>query len=103
MKKIVTWLKAQAAKLSVLVASTGQNIQFVAFFAHLGVGACITRFAIKHGVKTWILFAIFIVGGAIKEYYFDARDEVNPPQTFWDNTQDFIGWCCGPVVGAFLL
>lgn len=39
-----------------------------------------------------------MVYAAVKEYWFDARYEKNPPQTFWMNTQDFIGY----VAGAWL-
>ncbi len=85
------------------VANIGQSIQFVAFWAHLGVGAILTRIAIKHDLHPeWVLLAI-VIGGAIKEYWFDAREEKDPPQTFWDNTEDFVGWLLGPLVGIYLL
>jgi hypothetical protein len=37
---------------------------------------------------TLVLFA------ALKEYVYDAHFE-EPPQTWRDNTQDFVGYCCG--------
>ena len=45
---------------------------------------------------------LIVVGGGVKEYYFDAKYEKDPPQTFADNTQDFIGWALGPLLGWLL-
>lgn len=84
-------------KVSSFIASTGQNIQFVAFFAHFFTAAYIvSRF---HGDSRIALFGVIVVVAAIKEYVFDARDELNPPQTFLDNTEDFLGWSLGAALG----
>ena len=79
------------------VASIGQNIQFVAFFAHAGVAV----FLVEHVNfnHPFDMMSLIIVGAGIKEFYFDARYEKDPPQTFMDNLQDFIGWAVGAVVG----
>jgi hypothetical protein len=80
------------------IARMGQNIQFVAFFAHAGVAALV----VEHSPHRWIVAGAVMVAGGIKEYWFDARDETDPPQTFWDNTEDFVGWTTGAILGAFL-
>jgi hypothetical protein len=87
------------------IAKIGQSIQFVAFWAHLGVAGLlivlINKLLSKRPAE--ILALVIIVAGGVKEYYFDATTEQNPPQTFWDNTEDFIGWCVGSLVGFLLI
>ena len=89
--KIFAWIKNIPARIALI----GQSIQFVAFFAHAGVGA----FAVEHLPHRVVAGGILILAGAIKEFVFDAREEVNPPQTFMDNLQDFGGWLTGAVLG----
>lgn len=90
-------------KISQWIASIGQNIQFVAFWAHAGVGALVIRMLYKYH-PSWSFYPaiVLVLGGAIKEYVFDAKEETNPPQTFWDNTEDFIGWLAGAGIGWWL-
>ena len=78
------------------IAKLGQNIQFVAFWAHLGVGALIV---LVSGRYSEVAAIIVILGASVKEFYFDAKYEKDPPQTFWDNLEDFSGWSMGAVVG----
>jgi hypothetical protein len=80
------------------IAKLGQNIQFVAFWAHLGVAALLVEHLPWH---RWVAIGITVLG-AFKEYYYDARNEQDPPQTFWDNTEDFAGWFLGAVIGYAL-
>jgi len=84
------------------LATIGQNIQFVAFWAHLGVAALVTILAFHFTRFGWVVGLVIILGAGVKEYYFDAKYEKDPPQTFWDNTEDFIGWALGTVVGWLL-
>lgn len=79
------------------IATLGQNIQFVAFFAHAGVSYFVIDVA-PEPVKMWLAWLIVVLAG-IKEFYFDARYEKNPPQTFWDNLEDWLGWSVGVVLG----
>jgi hypothetical protein len=85
------------------VAALGQNIQFVAFAAHAGVGALailtLSEYAPQFG--SWPAI-VLIVGGGIKEFYFDAKYETNPPQTFTDNLEDFVGWGLGALLGWWM-
>lgn len=84
------------------LATIGQNIQFVAFWAHLGVAAIVTIAAYHFTADGTYVAAAIVSGAAIKEYYFDAKYEKDPPQTFVDNTEDFIGWALGTLVGWLL-
>jgi hypothetical protein len=96
--KFIELITAWGQKLIKLIAAWGQNIQFVAFWAHFGVAALVT----EHSHHRLIVAAIIIAGAAIKEFYFDAKYEKDPPQTFKDNFQDFIGWGAGALAGVFL-
>jgi len=84
------------------LAALGQNAQFVAFFAHLGAAETLTILAFRFTRFGWGVVGLIILGAAIKEFYFDAKYEKDPPQTFWDNFQDFIGYALGTVVGWLL-
>jgi hypothetical protein len=85
----VNWLRTR-------VAFYGTNVQFLANVGHFTVPyAVIATFP---RAKWWLL-AGFVAYAAVKEYYFDARDEV-PKQTFWDNTEDFAGYCLGALAGC---
>lgn len=79
------------------IARLGQNMQFVAFFAHAGVSAWIAR-----RFHFWPVPLLIVLFAAVKEYWFDARYEKSPPQTFRDNTEDFLGYALGALVGYFL-
>jgi hypothetical protein len=81
-----------------IVAKLGQNIQFVAFWAHFGVAAL----AVGHLPHPWLAFVIIALAAGVKEFWFDAKYESNPPQTFMDGLEDWIGWAAGAFVGIYL-
>lgn len=85
------------SKLANFVAATGQNIQFVAFLLHAFVIAYFLRVWF-YGHRWWFIAGVMLFG-AVKEFWFDARDETNPPQTFADNLEDFLGYLTGCVIG----
>lgn len=82
------------------ISALGQNIQFVAFFAHAGVSYFIIDVA-SDSCKMPLALLIIVLAG-IKEFYFDARFEKDPPQTFWDNLEDWLGWSLGVILGFHL-
>jgi hypothetical protein len=82
-------------KLMAWIAALGQNIQFVAFWAHFFTAAWLVEH-LPH--KPFVAVSIIIFAAA-KEFLFDSRYETNPPQTFMDNLQDFLGWAGGAVIG----
>ncbi|HKM83867.1 MAG TPA: hypothetical protein VJY15_23290, partial [Candidatus Acidoferrum sp.] len=84
MSRITTW-----------IAGLGKNIQFVAFFAHLGVAALVVELIPFH---LYAKLAV-LVAGAVKEFYFDAKYETDPPQSFADNLEDWFGWAIGAALG----
>lgn len=86
-------------KIADFIASIGQSIQFVAFFAHFFCAAyVISRF---YDWDLRILLALLVtIGAAIKEFWFDANYEKNPPQTFKDNLEDWLGWTLGALLGV---
>lgn len=86
-------------KLSNFIANLGQNIQFVAFMAHMFFTAwLISRFDSLDLRITLAIAAIFI--SFVKEFWFDATYEKNPPQTFKDNLQDWLGYTLGAILGV---
>jgi hypothetical protein len=87
------------SNISAEVATIGQNIQFVAWFAHAGVANFVVQHSFGHQA---VLAIVVIVAGGIKEFWFDATYEKDPPQTFLDNFEDWSGWAAGAILGWIL-
>lgn len=84
------------------IARLGQNPQFVAAFAHASV--FVPVLVLSHfvgGRPLWYALAI-VVYAAWKEFLFDIKEEHNPPQTYLDGLQDFLGYQVG-AWGAVLV
>lgn len=84
--------------LSSWVSKLGENIQFVAFWAHFGVAALIVEHTPHHNLMVGVVALL----AGIKEFWYDAKYELNPPQTFLDNLTDWLGWTLGAVVALLL-
>lgn len=79
------------------IAKLGQSIQFVAFWAHFGIAALVAEHIYTRDPLYTLI--IIVIAAAIKEYGFDAHYETDPPQTWRDNTEDFLGWSLGALYG----
>jgi hypothetical protein len=71
------------------------------------VAACAHFFAAGYLVLLFPSHALWIAVGitayaAVKEFFFDARYEEDPPQTWQDDLQDFAGYVAGAWV-TFLI
>ena len=85
-------------KVIAYISNLGQSIQFVAFCAHLFAAAYIVdRFNNKLLVAS--LITLYAAG---KEFWFDAKYEKNPPQTFKDNIEDFLGYALGAWMAVLI-
>jgi hypothetical protein len=74
-------------------------MQFVAFTAHF----CAAALIVEHAYHDHLLVALFIMSAAgVKEFWYDAKYEANPPQTFLDNFEDWLGWSLGALLGVLL-
>jgi hypothetical protein len=88
--------------LSSFIAKTGTNLTFVAFMAHAGVayGVIYTLAQHLHGPRFGLAMVVAILAAAGKEFWFDATQEKDPPQTFEDNLGDFLGYMAGLSLAA---
>ena len=85
-------LPGPIAQLVQWIAAFGQNIQAVAACAHFfAAGYLIFLFS---GHALWAAVGITVYA-AVKEFWFDAHYEANPPQTTLDNFEDFAGYAAG--------
>jgi len=82
-------------KLTALVAKIGTNPYWIAFAVMMMLRSKITSM-----VVIAIIAVLLLVAAAVKEFYFDARNEV-PKQTPFDNWTDFGGY--GGGIAAALL
>lgn len=81
------------------IAKLGQTTDFVAFNAHWGFAFFVMQLA--HGNKVAAGAALILA--AAKEFWFDPRYEVNPPQKIWpDGVLDFSGYLFGIALGTFI-
>jgi hypothetical protein len=81
--------------ISAFIAALGENPAFVAFNAHCWFAFSVVYVLASHGVPELPLAAIVCLVAVVKEFWFDARYEQNPPQTFWDNLDDAAGYAVG--------
>lgn len=80
------------SKVSTFIADLGENANFVASVAHAGAAFIL----VEHLPGRPLVWALAMTGYAlVKEYWFDATYEHNPPQTFWNNTLDFATYMVG--------
>lgn len=84
--------------LGAFVARIGTSMQFVAFNAHWGVTYAVLHFG-SRVASLWILIAVVLVAGALKEFILDARNET-PQQSAKDNWQDWLGYATGCALAA---
>jgi len=76
-------------RLTAWIAAIGVNPYWIAFNAHWGFA-----FALVTLLPSWWTVAAGVAIAGVKEFYFDARNEV-PKQTALDNWSDFLGYCFG--------
>lgn len=88
MNKLITWISA-----------LGQNVQWIAFWAHFGVAALIVEHVNHREHDPLYVLTVVMILAAVKEFYYDAKYEKNPSQTFIDNLEDWLGWCLGGLFG----
>ncbi len=96
MNRFTTFLKGIPA----WAAKIGQLPDFGYFFAHAGVAQyAMTRF--PAGPPRICAAIVGVAVAAWKEFIFDPKHEVNPPQNRWpDGAKDFAGYLAGIVVGC---
>ncbi len=81
------------------IADLGENPKFVAFMAHSGVAA--TVLLLFSGWHQYLAALIAIGLAGFKEFVFDHLYEKTPPQTFWDDLEDFSGYLTGIAFALF--
>jgi hypothetical protein len=84
--------------LSNLIATIGENTEFVAFMAHSGFAYFVV--SLFSGLHQYIAAGICLVVFAAKEFWFDIHYEQSPPQTFLDSLDDYVGYCIGIVLAV---
>lgn len=86
------------------IAELGQNMQFVAGAAHFFFAGYIMMMTDLLWPNNLLWAVLGITGlAAAKEWGFDARYEKNPPQTFMDNLEDFLGYAAGAWITYFIV
>lgn len=81
-----------------LIAELGEDPLFIAFNAHCWFAFAIVSTASIHGYP-FQAAGICAIAAGLKEFWFDATYEHDPPQTFWDNLEDFGGYAAGIILG----
>lgn len=73
-----------------------QNQSVYAYFIHALFSYFFVSYThYKLGLNIWIACIIWTIFTAFLEYWYDANYEKNPPQTFRQNTLDFISYQIG--------
>lgn len=87
------------SKITDFISSIGENPKFIAFAAHSGVAA--TVLLLFSGWHQYLAAVIAIGLAGFKEFAFDRLYEKSPPQTFWDDLEDFTGYLTGIAFALF--
>lgn len=87
-------------KLAAFIAELGENPNFIAFNAHCWFAYASVFTLASFGVDALPVCAAVIVAAGIKEFWFDATQEKDPPQTFLDNLEDFAGYAGGALLAV---
>ncbi len=87
------------SKLTAFISRVGENPKTIAFFAHSGVAA--TVLLLFSGWHQYLAAVIAIGVAGFKEFVFDHLYEKTPPQTFWDDLDDFTGYLTGIAFALF--
>jgi hypothetical protein len=87
--------------LSSFIAKIAQNTDFGYFMAHSMTAYFVTHQLLRLGY-IWPTVIGLVTIAAWKEFYWDMRNETNPPQTYADGALDFSGYATGIVLGVFL-
>ncbi len=78
-----------------IIAKLGQSQVFVTAMAHMWFAYAVIATCVHFGTSAWLLILPCVLLAALKEYGYDLRYELNPPQTVWDSTQDFLEYLAG--------
>jgi len=81
------------SKLTAFISGVGENPKFIVFMAHSGVAA--TVILLFSGWHQYAAAVIAVGLAGLKEFVFDHLYEKSPPQTFWDDLDDFSGYLTG--------
>jgi hypothetical protein len=83
-----------------LISKLGQNAQFVGGCAHFFFAGYVVFALHSYALATAI---VITAGASVKEFWFDAKYETAPPQTFVDNLEDFLTYAAGAWITYFLI
>ena len=79
--------------LTGFIARIGQNTAFVAAMAHIFFAYFVV--SLFSGVHQYIAAGVCLLVFGFKEFYLDRLNELNPPQSFWDDLDDFAEYVIG--------
>lgn len=89
--------------LAASIAKVGEDPNFIAFNAHCWFAYALVFTLAAYGVPTLPVCVVVIVVAGIKEFWFDATQEKDPPQTFADNLEDFAGYVGGALLAVVVV
>ncbi|MDE2098377.1 MAG: hypothetical protein KGL39_14075 [Patescibacteria group bacterium] len=83
------------------IAKTSENPNFIAWNAHMFFAAFVVRL-FPSVIPRYISACVLILLAAGKEFVFDRLHEKTPPQNFWNDLEDFAGYCSGVILGLLI-
>jgi hypothetical protein len=88
------------SKLTSFISKVGENPLFIAFMAHAGFAYFVV--SLFSGTHQYIAACVCLLAFGLKEFWYDIKYEQNPPQTFIDSSEDFIGYVIGIIIALTL-
>lgn len=78
------------------IGRIGENQTFIATMAHVFFAYFVVSLA--SGTHQHIAAVIWLGLFGFKEFFIDRLYEHTPPQTFWDDLDDYIGYVLGIIL-----
>ncbi len=84
------------------VGKIGETPAFITAMAHMWFAFSALAVAARYGLTLWVAVPLFVGLAAAKEFFFDLKFEITPPQTVFTSAEDFAEYMLG-VVAAILI
>jgi hypothetical protein len=82
------------------IAKLGQSAQFVGGCAHFFFAGYVVFALHSYALTAAVAITTF---ASVKEFWFDAKYETDPPQTFVMNLEDFLTYAAGAWLTYFMV
>jgi putative Ca2+/H+ antiporter (TMEM165/GDT1 family) len=86
--------------IAAFIARVGQSTAFITTMAHIFFAYFLV--SLYRGPHIYWAGGVALLIFGVKEFWFDRLYETDPPQTFWDNLDDFSEYFAGVAIAMIV-